>query len=87
MKKARTTKAEARRLAASLCDEERMLVKLCRELYEDSWPDFLKDLDARLSGKPYVFKHAVKLQQHVGLIRRLMDLEQESGVRLADFVE
>lgn len=86
MKRAKTSRAEAQRLAAGLSDEEKMLVKLCRELYEDSWGDFLKDLDARLAGKPYVFKHTVRLQQHMGLIRRLMDVEEASGVTLADFI-
>jgi len=86
MKRTKTSRAEARRVAGALSDEEKMLVKLCRELYEDSWRDFLKDIDARLAGKPYVFKHTVRLQQHVGLIRRLMDVEAASGLTLADFI-
>lgn len=46
----------------------------------------VKDLEARLAAKPYVFKLATRIEDDVVRIRRLREFEQGHGVNLKDYV-
>lgn len=67
--------------------EERLLVVLKRELYEGSWQEMVSDLQARLTGGPYIFKLAHRITDDLERIRRLEAFEQEHDLDLADFVQ
>ena len=64
-----------------------MLVVLKRELYEGSWDDMVADLQARLEGRPYIFKLAHRIADDLERIERLRDFEQRCKVDLSDHVE
>lgn len=67
--------------------EERMLVVLKRELYEGDWDEMVADLQARLEGRPYIFKLAHRITDDLERIRRLRQFEQSNGVDLCDYVK
>jgi hypothetical protein len=70
-----------------LSDEERVLVQLRDELYEGSWEEMQRDLEARRDGKPYVFKLASRVGEDLDRIARLRQTEAQYGVNLADYLE
>ena len=70
-----------------LTEEERMLVLLQHELYEQSWSAMLADLRSRLNGKPYIFKLVTRIREDIERIEKLQAFEQENNLKLADFVE
>ncbi len=39
-----------------LTDDHRMLLQIRETLYEGSWEDFIRDLEARAAGRPHVFE-------------------------------
>lgn len=65
---------------------EKMLVAVRDELYEGSWEMMLKDLEARMRGKPYVFKLANRIEDDIAAIKRLRKFERENGVDLAEVI-
>jgi hypothetical protein len=69
-----------------MTSEERMLVVLKGELYEGSWDDMVADLQARLEGRPYIFKLAHRIVEDLDRIRRLREFEDSHGVDLSDHV-
>lgn len=70
-----------------LTSEERMLVVLNRELYEDDWDEMVTDLKARLEGRPYIFRLAHRIADDLERIQRLRDFEGRHEVRLGDYVK
>ena len=70
---------------AQLTDEDRMLIRLQKELYECSWDAILTDLFNRLKGKPYVFKLANKISDDISRVKKLMSYEQQYDIKLSDF--
>lgn len=76
-----------RRFVAGLSSEERMLVVLKRELYEGTWDEMVADLQARLEGRPYIFKLAHRIVDDLERIDRLRSFERSCGVDLSDLVE
>jgi len=70
-----------------LSEEYRMLVVLKSQLYGGSWESMVDDLQNRLSGKPYIFKLANRIQDDVARIEELKQYEQEHGIDLSDYVE
>lgn len=74
------------RFVQSLTGEERMLVVLKRELYEGSWTEMEADLQARLEGRPYIFKLAHRIADDLGRIEKLRAFEQAHGVDLGEHV-
>lgn len=70
-----------------LAQEQKMLIVLQRELYDESWPAMLADLRNRLDGKPYIFKLANRIREDIARIEQLQSFEQEHGIKLADYVE
>ena len=70
-----------------LSEEHRMLVVLKRQLYGGSWEPMLDDLRNRLSGKPYIFKLANRIQDDIERIGQMLEFEAEHNIDLADYVE
>lgn len=77
----------AEEFLSRLTEEERMLVLLHRELYENSWQAMLNDLRNRLDGKPYIFKLASRIQDDIARIEKLQSFERENNVKLSDFIK
>lgn len=78
---------KAQRFVAGMSSEERMLAVLKGELYEGSWDDMVADLQARLEGRPYIFKLAHRIADDLERIERLRQFERSCGVDLSDYVE
>ena len=70
-----------------LSEECRMLVILKAQLYGGSWEPMVDDLKNRLSGKPYIFKLANRIQDDIERIEQMAEFEKEHNVDLADYVE
>ena len=77
----------SQRFADSLASEERMLVVLKHELYEGSWDEMIADLQARLEGRPYIFRLAHRIIDDLERIRMLREFERLHGVDLSEFVD
>ena len=77
---------EVRQYIQRLTSEERMLVILNRELYEGSWDEMVADLQARLEGRPYIFRLAHRIQEDLERITRLREFERQAGVDLGEYV-
>jgi len=71
----------------SLSEEYRMLIVLKAQLYGGSWEPMLYDLRNRLSGKPYIFKLANRIQDDIERIEQMQKFEADHKVDLADYVE
>ena len=52
------------------------------QLYGGSWQEVEDDLHARLSGKPYIFKLATRIEEDLERIECLRSFEQANGVDL-----
>jgi hypothetical protein len=78
---------QARLFVHGLSSEERMLIVLKRELYEGSWDEMVADLQARLEGRPYIFKLAHRITEDLDRIAKLRKFEQTQQVDLSDFVQ
>ena len=63
-----------------------MLVVLKRELYQGQWVEMRNDLEARLAGRPYIFKLANRIEDDLARIERLEAFEREYNVDLSDYV-
>ena len=70
-----------------LGEEHRMLVVLKRQLYGGSWEPMLDDLRNRLSGKPYIFKLANRIQDDIERIEEMLEFEAEHGIDLSEYIE
>jgi hypothetical protein len=77
---------EVRQYVDRLTSEERMLVVLKRELYEGSWDEMVADLQARLEGRPYIFRLAHRIADDLERIGRLRAFEKQANVDLSDYV-
>lgn len=77
---------KVRQFVEALSREERMLVVLKSELYEGDWEEMVADLQARLEGRPYIFKLAHRIADDLERIRRLQKFEQSTGVDLGEYV-
>jgi len=71
----------------SLSEEHRMLVVLKSQLYDGKWEPMLDDLRHRLSGKPYIFKLANRIQEDIERVEQMQEFEAEHKVDLADYIE
>lgn len=79
--------AQAEEFLSRLTEEERMLVVLHGELYENSWQAMLNDLRNRLEGKPYIFKLASRIQDDIARIEKLQSFEREHNIKLSDLIK
>ena len=71
----------------SLSEEHRMLVILKAQLYDGIWEPMLDDLQNRLSGKPYIFKLANRIQDDIRRIEEMQEFESEHDIDLADYIK
>ena len=78
----RTTSQSAFPLTA----DHRMLLEIRDTLYEGSWGDFLRDLQAKAQSRPRVFDTVPDSPQskqaiagHVDMIEHMRDWEQDNG--------
>lgn len=74
----------------SLTDEHRMLLQMRDSLYEGSWEDFIRDLEARAFGKPHVFETVptsdhmkATIKNHLLMIASMVAWEQQHNTTLA----
>ncbi|MHC4069470.1 MAG: hypothetical protein ACYS18_08215 [Planctomycetota bacterium] len=72
---------------SGLSEEHRMLIVLKAQLYGGTWEPMLDDLHNRLSGKPYIFKLANRIQDDIERIEEMQEFEAEHNVDLAEYVE
>ena len=73
----------------SLTPEHEMLLQMRDTLYEGSWADFVRDLQARAAGQPHVFDTIPEtpglrdtVVRHLELIKTMQAWETEHGVML-----
>ena len=72
-----------------LTDEHRMLIEIRDTLYEGSWEDFKRDLEARRRGQPHVFETVPESPEmlatigtHLELIDAMWAWERANGQTL-----
>ena len=78
--------SDPRRFVAGLDQAEKLLLSIREELYEGSWESMVEDLEARLGGKPYIFKLSQRIESDLAAIGKLREYEQRHGVNLADYL-
>lgn len=71
----------------SLPSEEYQLLVIRQILYEGSWDEMEKDLLARRSGKPFVFKLQSRIDEDLDRIERLKAYESQNNVSLDEYIE
>jgi len=71
----------------NLSQEERTLVKLRDELYEGSWQNMKQDLRDRMEGRPYIFKLHNRIEDDLNRIEKLISIEEEGNMNLANHLE
>jgi hypothetical protein len=67
--------------------EDVQLLALREVLYDGSWDELIKDLQARKEGKPYVYKLQLRIEEDLDRIERLRAYEVEHGVSLGKLVD
>jgi hypothetical protein len=71
----------------NLTEEQRMLIVLKAQLYGGAWEPMLDDLKNRLTGKPYIFKLANRIQDDIERIEQMSVFEAEHSINLSDYVD
>ena len=71
---------EQREFIRSLSREERLLVRVRDVIYEGDWSEVERDLQARLSGGPYILTLASRIEDDLKRIERLKEFEAKNGV-------
>ncbi len=79
--------AEIEAFVNGLSEEQKMLVLLKKELYENSWDAMLNDLNNRLDGKPYIFKLANRIKDDIERIQALQTFETSHNIDLTQYVQ
>lgn len=64
-----------------------MLVILKRELYEGDWDEMVADLQARLEGRPYIYRLANRIEDDLERIGRLRGFENAQDVDLSKYID
>ena len=77
----------AKEFVKTLTAEHRMLIVLKSQLYEGSWKPMLDDLQNRLTGKPYIFKLAGRINDDIQRIQQMQQFEKDHNLNLADYVD
>jgi len=78
---------QVRDFVDSLSEEYCMLVVLKAQLYDGTWEPMLDDLRNRLTGKPYIFKLANRIQDDIERIEQMQQFEAEHNINLADYIK
>ena len=71
---------------AGLDKSARLLLSLREELYEGSWEMMVGDLEARLGGRPYIFKLSQRIEKDLENIRKIRGYEERNGLNLSDYL-
>jgi len=69
-----------------LSEEQRMLIVLKSQLYDGQWEPMLDDLRNRLTGKPYIFKLANRIQDDIERVEQMQEFETEHKIDLSDYI-
>ena len=70
----------------SLNREEKLLLRLKKSLYEDSWEELVADLAARKAGRPSVLKLESRIDEDLARIEKLRAYEEAAGVDLGAYL-
>ena len=70
-----------------LSEEHKLLLALKVHLYGGSWEPMLDDLRNRLTGKPYIFKLAHRIQDDIERIQQMQNFEAEHKIDLTEHVD
>lgn len=70
----------------SLEPEEEQLLLIRDFLYTGSWDELVADLEARRSGKPFVFKLNTRIEDDLRRIEKLRDYEAAHDIDLGMFL-
>jgi hypothetical protein len=70
----------------SLSREEKHLIALKSLLYDGSWEEIVRDLQARRAGKPYVFKLETRIDEDLLRVEKLQAYEDATGVDLSKYL-
>ncbi|MAE60495.1 MAG: hypothetical protein CMJ49_03960 [Planctomycetaceae bacterium] len=76
-----------RRFMDRLTPEQTLLLVLKRDLYGGTWPPMVTDLENRLSGRPYVFRLAHRIEDDLRRIEQMIELERHYEIDLTAYVE
>lgn len=76
-----------KRFMDRLTDEQKLLLVLKRELYGGDWRPMVTDLRNRREGRPYVLKLAHRIDDDLGRIEQMSELEKHYQVELSDFIQ
>lgn len=71
----------------SLSAEHKMLIVLKRQLYGGKWEPMYQDLKNRLTGKPYIFKLANRINDDVERIDQMREFEKQNNVDLCNYID
>ncbi|MEN6386487.1 MAG: hypothetical protein ABFD79_15015 [Phycisphaerales bacterium] len=70
-----------------LSAEHKMLIVLKRQLYGGKWEPMYQDLKNRLSGQPYIFKLANRINDDIERIEQMMQFEKQHNADLCDYID
>ncbi len=70
----------------SLTQAEVQLLALREVLYDASWEEMIRDLEARRDGRPFVFKLRNRIDEDLERIRKLSVYEREHNTHLGKYV-
>jgi hypothetical protein len=70
----------------SLPREEVHLLALREILYEGSWEEMVRDLEARKEGRPHVYKLQSRIEEDLESIRKLQSYEAQHDVHLGKYI-
>ena len=76
-----------RRFVDDLSSEQKLLLVLKRDLYDNDWQPMITDLKNRLEGRPYVLRLAHRIEDDLRRIEQMREIEQQHHVDLADYIE
>lgn len=78
---------EIKEFVSKLTDEDKLLIILRDELYESSWEYFIKDLENRKKGRPYIFKLMKRIDEDLERIKKLKEFEEKHKINLFDYIK
>ncbi len=82
-----TQNKEIEEFVNNLTNEDKLLLILHNELYESSWELFIKDLENRRKGKPYIFKLMRRIEEDLERIKKLKEFEEKHKISLYEYIK
>ncbi len=70
-----------------LSAEHKMLIVLKSQLYGGKWEPMYQDLKNRLTGQPYIFKLATRINDDIERIEQMMQFEKQNNADLCDYID